>query len=203
MYERFVRISLLQGLPENRSGISAAFLGRARDLHVDAFENATCHGHEVRSEVHHQIILARCCSETLLNLRRMAVSSNTVSMDAFSDLAEQRALLGCAPSSSSARFGVNDDVLRRNQPLFEKGDSSQLCCCGVATRIGHEPCRANLFPGELGKAVDCLLLELHSLVLTVPLLIDPHIAETKVRGQVHDSDMLWKSLDDLLCCGVG
>ena len=117
----------------------------------------------------------------LLDLRRMAVGSHPVSLDALIDLAVKIVHLGPSACPGGAGLGVNNQGIGIDQPLLHQGIHRQKGAGRETPRIGNQPGLPDLFPVHLGKAVNRFPKELGRLMLQlIPFLINRLILDSEI-----------------------
>mmetsp|Transcript_31527 Transcript_31527/g.102723 ORF Transcript_31527/g.102723 Transcript_31527/m.102723 type:complete len:366 (-) Transcript_31527:55-1152(-) len=194
--EALVGVALLELFAEGRGG------GAPGELDVDGGLHPARHGHEVwrEGDAHRR---ARGVAQALLNLRHVPVPRHAVRVQPFRHFAVQESLLGRAPRARDARLGVDDEVLRLDEPSLEERHERELDRGGVAPRVGHHPRLRHRRARHLRQPVHHLLLQLHRRVLApVPLGVHRWIPQPKVRRKVHHLDALRKRRHNLLRSAV-
>ena len=131
---------------------------------------------------------ARHLGELLLDLRRMPVICDAVRSDGFRRLRVDQRNVSLSSGACDSRFGVDDDAVRIDQPLFaQQRGNRQYAGRRIAARVGHQARVFYLISPELRQSVDLFRDELSGRMLRlVPLFVDRRIVQTKIRAEIHE-----------------
>ena len=142
-------------------------------------------------------VLTRAIPQLLLDLRRMPMRSDTVSLDGFIHFRVQILQLGAASRAGNAGLGIDDDRIILNDPLRDQRRQAQNTAGRIAAGIGQKPCGADLLPIPLAQPVYRFFGQklLPMMLCLIPLFIDCRILEPEIRTQINDLALR----QDLLC----
>mmetsp|Transcript_17490 Transcript_17490/g.38109 ORF Transcript_17490/g.38109 Transcript_17490/m.38109 type:complete len:282 (+) Transcript_17490:741-1586(+) len=127
------------------------------------------------------------------------MAAHAVGVHAFGNLGVQEVHFGGAAGAADPGLGVDDDVLRLDEPGLQQRHEGQLDAGRVAAGVGHHARLLDSLAVELRKAVHHLFLQIHCRMRpAVPLLVHLRIPQAEIGRQVHHLGVSRQPSDDLL-----
>ena len=116
----------------------------------------------------------------------MPVCCHAICLNIFIDLAEKVRQLGAPSCSGGSGFGVNNQAVHIDQPLFCQRISCQDGTGCITTRICHKAGCFHFFPVDLAQTIHRFIKKLRRFVLNlIPFFINRYVFEPEIRAQIN------------------